>query len=1265
MNPFEDEPSPRARSSTFRSGGSSTRSTRSMSFSSQQQPQQQQSQGQAAIWAARNVEWPLPTTLSLSQYKKLVVGLEEGGGASSSSSTDGYFRGSWMRGVLPMTPNSTTASTNNNNSSGNTTEASSRPLKIPTSVATANGWIVAALESPDGSLRLISRWNVRRSSNTSAAEHLYCLPPPKGGASDCALAHIFCDPTGCHTVVSAKNGELYYLHSNSKSVVALPGCGGGTSAPTTTSGVAASAASNSKDVVQQGLSPNSYVTSIAWDRERGTEGSTKNILLGTNVGEVYEYALSEDLCTLSSDDTSTMPTLLHKVVMSPISGLYFERSGPPTGSRLSILVVTTGHHTTRLYSFFSSGNAESISPSSGGTSFFRTAFSNPQLLELPGAVGELNVRLDSSFGLLTCTGMYYGSLQQGDMITQAGFLPYSTGENNNSGSATTRKGDASPPLSMALTPHHVIFLYAQQVVFINRISQKVIQKERVGGVGFKATIDPNLNSAGGQLLVDIRRPDQVWLRKGRTLVHISSSMEDRDVWKYTLQMCIDEKENPSSSGSNNNKEAMFEQAKSLCSNSMQKAVVTKVRAEYHLQHSRPVLAAKYLAACPPQLAPFVDTALRLAMVDNNATTPPAAALIAYLSDKLRASGKDDPVLVTMLGAWMTELYLYEREQISNSNKQVGVTGTKAEAMHQTHNFNQLQAFLSTYLSQLDAPTILRILSSHDVSASECAPYANAFDLGTAVQTAQSPHDALRVLQEAPLQLSEPHYYRHACSLLSHAPIAASKSFLSRYSQGLSPEKLLPSLMEYERRRREHQLELEMQEMKLQSNTSTSTSDDNNKNDWDRLRVSNTRDSCVEVLIEDTGSPLNRQPSFVDDETACIKYLEGVIRLGCRSSAVFSYLISLYVKMDDEEPLLKFLRTHVPAAATAAQVTKKAFYNTASAEEKANQLLNDDDSNVASPPLGMSYALRTILSTGRHFRSAIHLYMGFGLRQQAVELALKVDPSLARELAQGEEISNDERKRLWLMIARNAAIDRGGRNRPQKDVVAKVVAVLKDCGPDVLSIEDVLPFLPDFCQIDQIKDEICDALTSYSLKIEGYLKEMNDCDKICDELRDEIRRLSNHQMQIRSNAKCAYTETPLLGSDEPFYVFPSGYCVLESALIPEVMPFLNEKQKTRVLELRQNLLEPPEDGEENARKLIDQWQAELDGLIAADCPLTGSIMVESIDHGFPEAFDTDEQMFSTIMSSSSKEETSLRLDSSSQTSQGIHGGFVSIQPSASM
>ena len=74
-----------------------------------------------------------------------------------------------------------------------------------------------------------------------------------------------------------------------------------------------------------------------------------------------------------------------------------------------------------------------------------------------------------------------------------------------------------------------------------------------------------------------------------------------------------------------------------------------------------------------------------------------------------------------------------------------------------------------------------------------------------------------------------------------------------------------------------------------------------------------------------------------------------------------------------------------------------------------------------------------------------------MRQQAVELALKVDPSLARDLAQ-DSVELEERRRLWLMIAKSAASE--GVSGGDVDVVSKVVSVLKDCGPDVLSIEDV-------------------------------------------------------------------------------------------------------------------------------------------------------------------------------------------------------------------
>lgn len=164
--------------------------------------------------------------------------------------------------------------------------------------------------------------------------------------------------------------------------------------------------------------------------------------------------------------------------------------------------------------------------------------------------------------------------------------------------------------------------------------------------------------------------------------------------------------------------------------------------------------------------------------------------------------------------------------------------------------------------------------------------------------------------------------------------------------------------------------------------------------------------------------------------------------------------------------------------------------------------------------------------------------------------------------------------------------------------------------------------PDFAQIDQIKDEICEALTSYSSKIESFLKEMNECDQACDGLRGEIGRLRTHRMEMKADARCAFTNKAVLSAGEPFYVFPSGYVVLESALKKEVLPFLNERQRARVLEIEKER----KGGRRHDDINMDKLQAELDGLIAAECPLTGSIMVESIDRGFDNSEEMDDMSY---------------------------------------
>jgi len=175
--------------------------------------------------------------------------------------------------------------------------------------------------------------------------------------------------------------------------------------------------------------------------------------------------------------------------------------------------------------------------------------------------------------------------------------------------------------------------------------------------------------------------------------------------------------------------------------------------------------------------------------------------------------------------------------------------------------------------------------------------------------------------------------------------------------------------------------------------------------------------------------------------------------------------------------------------------------------------------------------------------------------------------------------------------------------------------------------------PDFAHIDEFKEEICQALSSYSSKIEHYLKEMQECDHACDALREELSRLQTAGTHVRADARCAFTNKYVLDVEEPFYAFPSGYVVLEGALKREIMPFLNPKQQARVKQIEKELSKLRNSkGIKNRSSLdagqdgyaVEELQSELDGLIAAECPLTGSVMVNSIDHGFLEEEDDDQE-----------------------------------------
>ena len=680
----------------------------------------------------------------------------------------------------------------------------------------------------------------------------------------------------------------------------------------------------------------------------------------------------------------------------------------------------------------------------------------------------------------------------------------------------------------------------------------------------------------------------MWLRRGEALFTVSSPFEERDVWRLRLKKIL---ESTNSSVDDTpelvqQEEDAFDVVVSLCQKASERAVVNLCRAEFHLLRKRENLAARWLARAPKSLAPFSETALRLCLprlLGDEGAPSTNSALITYLTETFGRLSKqrlpsarsgDDNVQLAMLGAWLTELLLADRP----------LSGGKGDAV--------IGSFLGCNGKMLDSATTLKVLSSHDAQPHEIAAasaasgdYASAVSHALAVKSSsgggrKGAIAALRILENAQVEKFGEVYYRHAAELFIRAPIEASESFLKRYKDGLEPEKLLPSILYVGR----------MVEKKREEEEEEEEEDDDNEAE-NREGGDAAQGTGTEHTIEDL------------QEEGILRYLEGVAKAGCESTAVHNYLVTLYLELEDEQPLFRYLT------------------NITTSGDK--------------PPLDLSFSLRCILKTQRHHRSAVKVYMALGMRRAAVELALKVDPSLARELARNTV--GQEKKKLWCMIAEGVASD----SSPDM-VVDKVIGVLRESGEGVLSIEDVLPFLPDFTRIDAFKEEICSALTVYSDEINRYKDAMSECDAACEEIREGIEAIKKKRVEVRRSFKCELSGKDIMvdgvevNDQDHYYSFPTGFSVLNSSLRPLVYSKLGPAEKSSLLSIetemssvlgriksregmgglgglgkdRANCLPIKEESKDGKR--LEELKAKYDDIVSRECPITGTLMIDTID-----------------------------------------------------
>ncbi|XP_057677998.1 vacuolar protein sorting-associated protein 18 homolog [Corythoichthys intestinalis] len=335
----------------------------------------------------------------------------------------------------------------------------------------------------------------------------------------------------------------------------------------------------------------------------------------------------------------------------------------------------------------------------------------------------------------------------------------------------------------------------------------------------------------------------------------------------------------------------------------------------------------------------------------------------------------------------------------------------------------------------------------------------------------------------------------------------------------------------------------------------------------------------------------------------VRYMEFCVHeLRVTEEAIHNYLLSLYAKYKPDS-LLRYLEE---------------------AGTYASEIHYD-----------LKYALRLCAEHG-YLRACVLVYRIMELYEEAVDLALQVDVDLAKSCADLPDDDEELRKKLWLKIARHVV-------QEEKDV-KKAMNCLSSC--DLLKIEDILPFFPDFVTIDHFKEAICSSLEEYNKHIEELKQEMEEATESAKRIREDIQEMRNKYGVVDSQDKCSACDFPLL--NRPFYLFLCGHMFHSDCLLQEVTPHLSAYKLSRLSELQKKLSASTQASKSRHRSMQnedsdaaslakgdtaslgkdaasrEQVKSDLDDMVASECVYCGELMIKSVDKPFidPQKYEED-------------------------------------------
>ena len=347
-----------------------------------------------------------------------------------------------------------------------------------------------------------------------------------------------------------------------------------------------------------------------------------------------------------------------------------------------------------------------------------------------------------------------------------------------------------------------------------------------------------------------------------------------------------------------------------------------------------------------------------------------------------------------------------------------------------------------------------------------------------------------------------------------------------------------------------------------------------------------------------------------------------------------------------------------------------------------------DGLLGTLDLDYEYILRQCRLYGRR-RAAVRALLLLDCPTEAVDEAILLDLGEAKQLVlqlQQLGTSSEVLRALWMEIAL-AVIER------EADMAVPIALIKESEGSlsidvrlfytvsaavivfevfdtnDLLFIlaQDLLPHLPNFTEIELFQDEICQTLQQCGDNIQylkNQMRELADSAEstmqvsavllfpfpamLCDVLLlipslllctlrgiivQELESMKTRAYSmVTEQQRCEYCSDVLLG--RAFYLFPCSHGFHCQCLVQRCAQHLTPAQVSAVQgveELLRGLAGRGKDlsFDRRARAQQEALQAELDGYIAADCPLCGFVMIQSLSLPLIAEADAEEAKAWTI------------------------------------